>query len=186
VSPWTGAAGPVEVYAAEEADDRAKASVANRIPRVLEEAHIKLASVATDVLGVSGRDMLREIVEGRDDPEFLAELARGKLRAKIRQLRPALHSRGPAHGRLKNRDCSGRPFRASTVTPSNGITSNARHARTRGPGPRRWPGSSATLQPASSSASAMYGLDRLVRRRRQKGSRVDGLVVIVRIAVRRA
>jgi transposase len=78
----------------------AKASVANRIHKVLEDANIKLASVATDILGVSGRDMLRAIVEGRDDPEFLAELARRKLRAKIPQLRLALHGRVTEHHRF--------------------------------------------------------------------------------------
>jgi transposase len=78
----------------------AKASVANRIQKVLEDANIKLASVATDVLGVSGRDMLRALVEGRTDPEFLAELARRKLRAKIPQLRLALHGRVTEHHRF--------------------------------------------------------------------------------------
>jgi transposase len=72
---------------------RAKASVANRIQKVLEDANIKLASVATDVLGVSGRDMLRALIAGADDPRVLAELARGKLRAKIPQLLLALHGR---------------------------------------------------------------------------------------------
>jgi transposase len=70
---------------------QAKASVANRIQKLLEDANIKLGSVASDVLGVSGRDMLRAIIAGQDDPAILAELARRKLRAKIPQLREALH-----------------------------------------------------------------------------------------------
>jgi len=63
---------------------------ANRIHKVLQDANIKLSSVATDILGKSGRDMLAALVAGRDDPEALAELARGKLRAKIPQLKRAL------------------------------------------------------------------------------------------------
>src|ERR1700740_3500365 len=60
-----------------------QAHVAQRIQKVLEDANIKLASVATDVLGVSGRDMLRALIAGTTDPKKLAELARGRLRAKI-------------------------------------------------------------------------------------------------------
>jgi transposase len=78
----------------------AKASVANRIQKMLEDANIKLGSVATDVLGVSGRDMLRALVAGQDDPAALAELARGKLRAKIPALRLALQGRVTDHHRF--------------------------------------------------------------------------------------
>ena len=69
---------------------QAKAAVANRIQKILEDANIKLGSVATDVLGKSGRAMLRAIIAGQDDPTVLAELALRKLRAKIPQLRAAL------------------------------------------------------------------------------------------------
>jgi transposase len=69
---------------------QAKAAVANRIQKILEDANIKLGSVATDVLGKSGRAMLRAIIAGQDDPAVLAELALRKLRAKIPQLRAAL------------------------------------------------------------------------------------------------
>jgi transposase len=79
---------------------QAKASVANRIQKVLEDANIKLGSVATDVLGVSGRDMLRAIVAGQDDPQALADLARRKLRAKIPALRLALAGRVTEHHRF--------------------------------------------------------------------------------------
>ena len=48
--------------------------MANRIQKVLEDANIKLGSVASDVLGVSGRDMLRALIAGRDDPDELAAL----------------------------------------------------------------------------------------------------------------
>jgi transposase len=72
---------------------QAKSAVANRIQKILEDANIKLGSVASDVLGKSGRDMLRAIIAGQDDPHLLAELARRKLRAKIPQLRLALRGR---------------------------------------------------------------------------------------------
>jgi transposase len=77
-----------------------KASFANRIQKVLEDGNIKLGSVATDVLGVSGRDMLRALIAGQDDPEVLAERARGKLRVKIPQLRLALCGRVTEHHRF--------------------------------------------------------------------------------------
>ena len=77
-----------------------RASVANRIQKVLEDANIKLASVATDVLGVSGRAMLEAIAAGQEDPEQLAEMARRRLRAKIPQLRLALAGRVTDHHRF--------------------------------------------------------------------------------------
>lgn len=67
-----------------------RADECNRIQKLLELCNIKLASVATDVLGVSGRAMLEAIADGADDPAQLAELARGRLRAKIPQLAEAL------------------------------------------------------------------------------------------------
>ena len=60
-----------------------RADEVNRLQKVLETANVKLASVATDVLGKSGRSMLDAILGGQDDPELLAELARGRLRAKL-------------------------------------------------------------------------------------------------------
>ena len=77
-----------------------RSAAANRIQKVLEDANIKLGSVATDVLGVSGRAMLAELIEGRDDPEVLAQQARGRLRAKIPQLREALRGRVTEHHRF--------------------------------------------------------------------------------------
>jgi transposase len=70
---------------------------ANRLHKLLEDAGIKLASVATDVLGVSGRAMLDALVHGTTDPDVLAELARGKLRAKLPALRQALAGRFRPH-----------------------------------------------------------------------------------------
>lgn len=64
--------------------------VVNRVQKLLEGANIKLASVATDVMGVSARAMLEEIAAGQTDPTRLANLARGRLRNKIPQLEKAL------------------------------------------------------------------------------------------------
>ncbi len=65
----------------------------NRVQKVLETANIKLASVASDVLGKSGRAMLEGLLAGVSDAETLAELARGRLRAKLPALREALEGR---------------------------------------------------------------------------------------------
>ena len=70
---------------------------ANRLHKLLEDAGIKLASVATDILGVSGRAMLEALVRGTTDPDVLAELARGKLRSKLPALRQALTGRFRPH-----------------------------------------------------------------------------------------
>jgi transposase len=63
------------------------------VQKVLEDANVKLASVATNVLGVSGRQMLGALIAGVEDPEALAELAKGRLRAKIPELERALRGR---------------------------------------------------------------------------------------------
>ena len=70
---------------------------ANRLHKVLEDAGIKLGTVATDILGVSGRAMLTALVGGTTDPEALAELARGRLRKKLPALRAALAGHFRAH-----------------------------------------------------------------------------------------
>jgi transposase len=70
---------------------------AQRLHKVLEDTGVKLASVATDILGVSGRAMLEALVQGTTDPEVLAELAKGRLRAKLAALRQALVGRFRRH-----------------------------------------------------------------------------------------
>jgi transposase len=70
-----------------------RAREANRLHKALEDTGIKLDCVATDILGVSGRAMLDALVAGTTDPEVLAELAKGRLRAKIPALREALEGR---------------------------------------------------------------------------------------------
>jgi transposase len=73
---------------------------ANRLQKVLETANLKLAAVATDVLGVSGRRMLAAVLAGEHDPAALAELAKGRLRAKLPELRQALDGRVEPHHRV--------------------------------------------------------------------------------------
>ena len=67
--------------------------IANRIQKVLEDANIKLASVATDALGASGRAMLEVLIAGQQDSGQLAEMSKGLLRNKIPELRQALEGR---------------------------------------------------------------------------------------------
>jgi transposase len=74
--------------------------VANRIQKLLELANVKLSSVASDALGVSGRRMLEAIIGGHDDPQQLAQLARGKLKRRIPQLEQALVGRVRDHHRF--------------------------------------------------------------------------------------
>jgi transposase len=69
---------------------RNRAAVANRIQKLLESANIKLGQVATNVLGLSGRLMLQALAEGEADAEQLAQLAKGKLKAKAAQLKQSL------------------------------------------------------------------------------------------------
>ena len=75
-------------------------SECQRVQKTLEDAGIKLGSVASDVLGVSGRLMLQALAAGERDPEVLAELAKGLLRKKIPELREALRGRFTDHHAL--------------------------------------------------------------------------------------
>jgi len=81
-----------------------RASVVNRIQKVLEDANIKLASVATDIPGKSGRAMLEAIVSGNSDPEVLAEMSLRSMRKKIPELREALYGRVVEHHRFMLRE----------------------------------------------------------------------------------
>lgn len=78
-------------------DERSRTS--NRIQKVLEDANLKLGSVATDVVGVSGRRMLEAITAGQDNPAQLADLAQRRLRNKIPQLEEALSGKLNDHHR---------------------------------------------------------------------------------------
>ena len=73
---------------------------ANRVQKVLEGANIKLGSVASDVLGASGRMMLSALAEGEDDPAVLADMAKGRLREKLDALEEALEGVVGPHQRF--------------------------------------------------------------------------------------
>jgi transposase len=73
--------------------------IANRIQKVLENANLKISSVATDTLGVSGRLMIEAIVGGQHDAEQLAQVARGRLRRRLPELQLALEGRVSDHHR---------------------------------------------------------------------------------------
>src|SRR5262245_37935212 len=77
-----------------------RANEVNRWQKVLEGANIKLASVATDILGRSEREILDALVSGTSDAAVLAQLARGRLREKIPQLEQALAGQFSAHQRF--------------------------------------------------------------------------------------
>ena len=77
-----------------------RATLVNRVHKVLESANIKLASVATDVTGVSGRAMLQALLEGNATPEVMAELAKGRMREKRAQLAKALEGCVKPHHRF--------------------------------------------------------------------------------------
>lgn len=68
-------------------------AVVNRLHKVLQQGNIKLSSVATDVLGVSGRAMIRAMIEGQSDPASLAGLAKGRLKSKHAELVESLGGR---------------------------------------------------------------------------------------------
>lgn len=76
---------------------REKATVINRLQKVLEWANLKLASVVSDISGVLARQILAALVEGQQDPELLADLARGRLRQKREQLVAALQGNVREH-----------------------------------------------------------------------------------------
>ena len=98
---------------------------ANRVQKLLEGANIKLSSVATDVLGASGRAMLRAMSEGEEDPKASAELAKGRLREKLSDLEEALRGLvGTTSG---------------SCWSANWAIWNARTRKLRG-WTRRWPG----------------------------------------------
>ena len=79
---------------------RERTAEVNRIQKVLEGANIKLASVASNVVGVSGQAMLTAMIAGVDDPSVLADLARGRLREKRELLEAALEGRMTQHQRF--------------------------------------------------------------------------------------
>jgi transposase len=79
---------------------RERVNVVNRVQKVLESANSKRASVATDILGVSGRALLAALMRGQASPAGMAALVKGRLRQKRPQLTDALEGRVHAHHRL--------------------------------------------------------------------------------------
>jgi transposase len=77
-----------------------KTRIANRIQKILEDANVKATSVLSDILGVSGRAMLEALSEGEQKPEQLVDLARGRLRRKLPELREALQGYMTDHHRF--------------------------------------------------------------------------------------
>ena len=82
-------------YRVQQVRDRSQE--VNRLCKVLEDAGLKLSTVASDIMGASGRAMLTALVHGTTDPTVLAELARGRLRKKLPELRRALQGRFRPH-----------------------------------------------------------------------------------------
>ena len=78
----------------------AAAAERNRLIKLLESAGIKLAGVASDVFGVSGRAMLRALIEGDQSPAEMAKLARGRMRSKLTELEHALRGDIDEHHRF--------------------------------------------------------------------------------------
>src|SRR5262249_11562992 len=76
---------------------QARADEINRLQKTLEGANLKLAAVASNVLGVSSRAMLTALLDGERDPDVMADLARGALRAKLPELRQARAGRVQPH-----------------------------------------------------------------------------------------
>jgi transposase len=81
--------------------------VGNRIRKVLEDANVKLDSVASNTLGVSGRLMIQALIAGEQDPEVLAKLARGRMRSKVVELTRALEGQVRPHHRFLLRQWTG-------------------------------------------------------------------------------
>jgi transposase len=79
---------------------RERTAEVNRLQKTLEGANLKLASVVSDVTGVSARKMLEELVAGHEDAAVLADLAQGQLRRKRPELEQALTGRMSAHQRF--------------------------------------------------------------------------------------
>jgi transposase len=79
---------------------RARAKEVNQLLKTLESANIKLASVATDPVGVSGRQMLAAVAAGEEDPDTLAQMAKAGLRRKLDELEQAFIGRVKPHHRI--------------------------------------------------------------------------------------
>src|SRR5215212_6265000 len=98
---------------------RERSAEIGRLQKTLEGANIKLASVATNVMGKSVRQMLKALIDGSTESSAMAQLAKGKLRAKIPQLERALRGSSGAHQRFLIAQSNWRTS-TSSRRPSNG------------------------------------------------------------------
>ena len=98
---------------------RERSAEIGRLQKTLEGANINLASVATDIMGKSARQMLKALIDGSTDSSAMAQLAKGKLRAKIPQLERALRGCSGAHQRFLIAQSNWRTS-TSSRRPSNG------------------------------------------------------------------
>jgi transposase len=96
--PWQREVRELTRYRSSVTEERSR--TINRVQKILEDANIKLSSVATDLMGRSAREMLTALLAGEEDPAVLAELARGKMRAKRDQLKQALQGQFKPHHHL--------------------------------------------------------------------------------------
>jgi transposase len=114
----------------------AKTRTINRIQKVLEDANIKLAAVASDVMGVSGRAMIQRLIEGETDPYKLAHLAQRQLRGKILELEKALEGKLTGHHRFPAEDAVERTGPAGGADRRVGRHPRCRSSCGRGPAGR--------------------------------------------------
>jgi hypothetical protein len=126
-------------------DERAR--LTNRLQTVLEDANIKLAAVVTDVRGLSAREILQRLLSGETDARALAELARGKLRAKREALAQAVVGRLEAHHVFPAR-VSSSPIWSTSTPPLRAWTLSWQRAWPRNTRPPR------CSRPSPASASA--------------------------------
>jgi transposase len=96
--PWQRTVRELTRYRTSVVEERSR--TINRMQKILEDANIKLASVATDLMGRSAREMLAALLAGEGDPAVVAELARGKMRSKRDLLKQALQGRFQSHHRF--------------------------------------------------------------------------------------
>jgi transposase len=89
-----------------------------RVEKLLEDAQVKLSVVAADIFGVSGRAMLAALIAGERDPKVLAQLARGRLRAKRSVLEEAFTGSSPTITRSCWPSCWPGSMRWTPTSPS--------------------------------------------------------------------
>jgi transposase len=102
--------------------------VAQRLQATLEDANLKLGSVASDVLGASGRAMRAAIIGGETDPAALAELAKGQLRAKLPQREQALVEAATGAAKTKGSYLRAQHFRITARRGSKRATVAVGHS----------------------------------------------------------